>query len=322
MVSKEKLLLGVDIGTGSCKLKLLTTYGGQVKSLTAPFSTYYPREGWVEQYLSSWWRATLRLLRQCKTYLKKVECLAFSSQMESVVSVSKTGKVLGRSILWSDQRSLGECDEIRARLGERVVHKITGCMIDPMHTGPKILWLKNHQKSRFSEAEKFLSPKDFLNYLITGEFVTDHSMASSSLLFDIKRRAWSKDILGKLGIPFEKLPQVYPSGLVIGEVTQKAAIATGLKAGTPVVAGGGDTPCTALGCGISKPEQGLVHLGSSASLYSTVNEAKTDHEMRLITRCHVMDDIWTVGGGMTTAGSCVTWLRDIIVGAAGKARTQ
>jgi xylulokinase len=321
MVSKGKLLLGVDIGTGSCKLKLLTTYGEQVTSLTTPFSTYYPRKGWVEQDPSSWWNATLRLLRRCRVHLRKVECLAFSSQMESIVPVNEAGKVLGRSILWSDERSLSECNEIRSRLGDRVVHKITGCMIDPMHSGPKILWLRNHQRKRFSEAKKFLSPKDFLNYLITGEFVSDYSVASSSLLFDVKKRAWSDEILGKLGIPIEKLPEVYPSKAVIGEVTPRAAIATGLKTGTPVVAGGGDTPCTALGCGISKPRQGFVYLGSSASLYSTVNEAKTDDEMRLITRCHVMNDIWTVGGGMTTAGSCVTWLRDILVGAARKGRT-
>lgn len=310
--TRGNLLLGLDVGTGSCKLQIINTAGKRVKSVSTTYPTYYPRTRWVEQDPKSWWKATVQLLRHCKSSLRDVECLALSSQMETIVPVSKNGKALGRAILWSDQRSLGECEVIKERVGERVAHKITGCRIDPMHSGPKILWIKNNQEKKFLKTFKFLTPKDFLNYQITGEFAADYSIASSSLLFDITSRTWSKVLLNGLGIPLEKLPDVYPSSSIIGEVTTEAAKLTGLKAGTPVVAGGGDTPCTALGCGVFEPKQGLLYLGSSASLYSMIAEPVTDPKMRLVTRCHVVDEVWNVGGGMTTAGSCVTWLRDLI----------
>jgi len=252
------------------------------------------------------------MLRHCKSSLSNVECIAFSSQMETIVPVNRDAKPLGRAILWADQRSLGECKIITERIGERAAHKITGCRIDPMHSGPKILWVKKNQERKFVKAFKFLTPKDFLNYQITGKFTADYSTASSSLLFDITRRTWSKEFLNELGIPLDKLPEVHPSSAIIGEVTSEAANVTGLKTGTPVLAGGGDTPCTALGCGVFEPRHGLLYLGSSASLYSMTAEPMIDPKMRLVTRCHVVDDIWNVGGGMTTAGTCITWFRDLL----------
>jgi len=232
--------------------------------------------------------------------------------METVVPVDTNGKNLGMAILWSDQRGQVESKIIAKRVGERAAHRITGCRTDPMHSASKILWIKKNQPKRFQKTFKFLTPKDFLNHQLTGEFVADYSIASSSLLFDVARKTWSKEILSRTNIPLEKLPDVLPSSSIVGEVTKRAAKLTGLRSGTPVVAGGGDTPCTALGCGVFEAEQGLLYLGSSASLYSVITKPLTDPTMQLITRCHVLDDVWTVGGGMSTAGSCITWLRDII----------
>jgi len=308
----RNLLLGLDIGTGSCKLQIIDTAGEHVKSDSATYPTYYPRAQWVEQDPRSWWNTVAQLLRRCKSSLRNVECLALSSQMETVVPVDENGKALGRAILWSDQRSQTESKIIEKKVGERLAHRITGCRTDPMHSGPKMLWIKKNQAKRFQKTFKFLTPKDFLNHQLTGEFVADYSTASSSLLFDVARKTWSKEILTRIELPLEKLPDVRPSSSIVGEVTDKAAKLTGLRSGTPVAAGGGDTPCTALGCGVFEPNQGLIYLGSSASLYSMIPKSVTDPRMRLITRCHVVDGIWTVGGGMTTAGSCITWLRDLI----------
>ena len=316
------LLLGIDIGTGSCKLHIIDTTGNHVKSASASYPTFYPRPRWVEQEPKSWWRAVAYLLQQCKGALRDVTCLALSSQMETVVPVNKHGQALRRAIVWSDQRSEMECDRITKLIGERAAHKITGCRIDPMHSGPKILWIKHNQREKYLKAFKFLNPKDFVNHHLTGEFATDYSTASSSLLFDVSDKNWSHEILTRVGIPTEKLPDTYPSSSIIGEVTTEAAKLTGLKAGTPVVAGGGDTPCTALGCGVFEPKQGLLYLGSSASLYSMVAKPLLDRKMRLVTRCHVIDRIWTVGGGMTTAGSCITWLRDLVSDSQGNVITK
>ena len=312
MTVNRSLLLGLDIGTGSCKLQIIDTAGKHVKSDAASYPTYYPRAQWVEQDPRSWWEAIAQLLRHCRSSLRDVECLALSSQMETVIPVDMDGKNLGRAILWSDQRGQVESKIIEKRVGERVAHRITGCRTDPMHSASKILWIKKNQPKRFQKTFKFLTPKDFLNHQLTGEFVADCSIASSSLLFDVARKTWSKMILTRTGIPLEKLPDVHPSTSMIGEVTKKAAKLTGLRSGTPVVAGGGDTPCTALGCGVFEPKHGLLYLGSSASLYSMVTKPLIDPTMQLITRCHVVDDVWTVGGGMTTAGSCIMWLRGLL----------
>jgi xylulokinase len=188
LTSRGKLLLGLDIGTGSCKLKILDLSGGQEKAVSAAYPTFHPREGWAEQNPAAWWNAAVRLLQQCKWSLPNVECLALSDQMETSVPVMRDGKVLGGAIFWCDQRSVRECSIIRSLVGEGTAHRVTSCRIDPMHSGPKILWVKNHDRKRFLRTAKFLSAKEFMNHLLTGEFATDYSTASSSLLFDIRKK--------------------------------------------------------------------------------------------------------------------------------------
>jgi xylulokinase len=312
-LTDSDLLLGFDIGTASCKLTILNLSGRLVRSLSAPYPTHYFGSQRVEQDPTWWWKIARQLFSQCRSELGCVASVAFSGHMESIVPVSKEGTPLRDCIVWSDQRSLAECQYVRERVGERTVHRITGCRIDPMHSGPKILWLKNHEIKVFEKTGKILSPKDYLNYLITGEFATDYSTASSSVLFDLKRKTWSDELLSEFKIPIDKMPRLHVSTEIIGEVSPQAARTTGLRAGTPVVAGGGDTPCAALGSGVYESGKGILYLGSSASLYSVIDLPKIDDDMRLITRSHVINGLWTIGGGMTTAGSCLTWLRDVLL---------
>jgi xylulokinase len=302
-------LLGIDIGTTGCKCVIFDIEGHVICGAYKEYPTLYPNPMWAEQNANHWWYALLSNLKKLDKLapLSKVIGVGISGQMEGVVPVDRNGNPLRNCIIWSDQRGLSYCNRIKERIDERVIYNITGCRIDPMHTALKILWLKEHEQQLFSNTHKFLSAKDFIKYKLTDTFTTDPSTASSTLMFDIKKISWSDHLLELMDIPVNKLPELHPSNHIIGEITYKASKKTGLKRGTPVICGGGDTSCSMLSTGAVSEKDATAYIGTSASLYVNVANPTFDTKMRMICRYHVIPRTWMLGGGMSTAGDCLRW---------------
>ncbi len=243
------LYLGIDIGTSGTRALLCTVEGKIVGAGTAPHTSLHPKPGWSEQEPEEWWQATVKAVRSAVNAARRAGALkkygpvagiGLSGQMHGSVFLSRTGKVVCRAILWNDQRTAEECVEIEEAVGGR--HELIKLVANPAHTGftaPKILWLRKHQPRLFDRVRKVLLPKDYIRYRMTGEYATEVSDASGTLLLDVVNRRWCQPLLDKLQLDASLLPKCYESEDVTGTLTRKAAQELGLPEGVPVVGGGG-----------------------------------------------------------------------------------
>ncbi|MCX5673619.1 MAG: xylulokinase [Planctomycetota bacterium] len=310
-------LLGIDIGTSGTKTLLVDRRGRIRASVTVEYPSYAPRPAWSEQAPEDWWQATVRsirlALRQARIKGSEVTGLGLSGQMHGSVFLDKSGKVLRRAILWNDQRTGAECDDITAAAGGR--DKLIQMVSNPALTGftaPKILWVRKHEPRVYERAARILLPKDYVRYRLTGEFATEVSDASGTLLLDVKRRQWSKELLGLLGIDEALLPRVYESPEVSGRLTAAAAEATGLVAGTAVVGGGGDQAAGAVGNGIVRRGVISATLGTSGVVFAHADTVETDPLGRVHTFCHAVPGKWHIMGVVLAAGGSLQWFRNVL----------
>ncbi|MBM4018579.1 MAG: xylulokinase [Planctomycetes bacterium] len=310
-------LLGIDIGTSGTKTLLVDRRGRILASATVEYPSYAPRPAWSEQAPEDWWRAAVRsirlALRKARVRGAQVTGLGLSGQMHGSVFLDKSGKVLRRAILWNDQRTGAECDEITAAAGGR--ERLIGLVSNPALTGftaPKILWVRKHEPHIYEKAAKVLLPKDYVRHRLTGEFATEVSDASGTLLLDVRRRAWSKELLDLLEIDDALLPAVYESPEVSGRLTASAAEATGLAPGTPVVGGGGDQAAGAVGNGIVRRGVISATLGTSGVVFAHADAVQTDPEGRVHTFCHAVPGKWHVMGVVLAAGGSLQWFRNTL----------
>ena len=310
-------LLGIDIGTSGTKTLLVNEDGRIAASVTAEYPAYAPKPAWSEQDPADWWQATCGTIRQALQDAgidgKEVGGIGLSGQMHGSVFLDSSGEVLRRAILWNDQRTGAECAEITEAAGGRKA--LIGMVANPALTGftaPKILWVRKHEPEVYEKAAKILLPKDYVRYRLTGEFATEVSDASGTLLLDVAKRAWSTDLLGRLEIDSGLLPEVYESQEVSGRLTAEAAEATGLEAGTPVVGGGGDQAAGAVGNGIVRRGVISATLGTSGVVFAHADEVETDPEGRVHTFCHAVEGKWHVMGVVLAAGGSLQWFRNTL----------
>ena len=239
------IFLGVDIGTSGTKTLAIDAQGKILAEATAFYPLYHPKPLWSEQDPEDWWQATIKTIRAVvkKAKLKPadVKAIGLSGQMHGSVFIDKRGKVIRRALLWNDQRTAAECEEIERRAGGR--DELIRMVANPALTGftaPKILWLRNHEPRAFAKTAKVLLPKDDIRRRLTGEFATDASDASGMLLIDIVKRDWSDELLSKLELDRNLFAQCYESEEVTGKLTNEAAKELGLSIDCVVVAGAGD----------------------------------------------------------------------------------
>ncbi|MGQ9553745.1 MAG: xylulokinase [Anaerolineae bacterium] len=307
-------LLGVDIGTTGARALLIAETGEVVGGATEEYPLSTPRPQWAEQEPQDWWRGAVaairRLLAETKADPHDIKALGLSGQMHGVVLLDEANQVLRPSIIWCDQRSQAQCDWITERIGaQRLIERTS----NPALTGfsaPKLLWVRDHEPEVFARARKFLLPKDYIRFLLTGEFASEVSDASGTSLFDVRNRCWAWDVVDELGLDRGLLPTVHESPEVSGRVTKAAAEATGLPAGLPVVGGGGDQAAGAVGNGIV--ETGIVSstIGTSGVVFAFTDEPKLDAKGRMQTFCHAVPGKWHVMGVTQGAGLSLRWLRD------------
>jgi xylulokinase len=239
-----------------------------------------------------------------------VAAIGLTGQMHGLVLLDGEGQVLRPAILWNDQRTGAQCADMRARVGRERLIQITGNDALAGFTAPKILWVREHEPELYARARHVLLPKDYVRYRLSGEFGMDKADGSGTVLMDLRQRIWSREVLEALDIPSEWLPPLFEGPEVTGRLTGQAAQATGLKAGTPIVAGGGDQAAGAVGMGAVL--QGIVALtlGTSGVIFASTNEPFIEPEGRLHAFCHALPGRWHLMGVMLSAAGSLRWHRD------------
>jgi xylulokinase len=305
-------ILAHDLGTTGNKANLFDAEGRLCASHLEHYSVEYPQPNWAEQDPEAWWRAvcgsTRALVETLPHARQDIAAVSFSGQMMGVVALDARGDLLRPAIIWADQRATREAEFISARCGAEKIYRRTGHRISPAYTAAKILWIKNHQPALYSRTDKFLMAKDYVVLRLTGEAATDFSDASGSNLFDLQSRAWCRDFLEQLDLEEARLPRVCASTSVVGYVTPAASEATGLNAGTPVVIGGGDGACAAVGAGVVDPGDCYCYIGSSAWVSFASEQPLFDPQMRTFTFHHLHPTRYAPMGTMQAAGGARDWL--------------
>ncbi|MFM7168293.1 MAG: xylulokinase [Planctomycetaceae bacterium] len=307
--------LGVDIGTSGTKTLAMREDGEILGSAMAEYPLSNPKPGWSEQSPADWWQAVVdsvrKVLRQAKLKPADIGGIGLSGQMHGSVFLDRKHQVIRPALLWNDQRTVAECAEIESRAGGRA--ELIRMVANPALTGftaPKILWLRNHEKRNFDRTVQVLLPKDYVRFCLTGEFATEVSDASGTLLLDVVHRCWSTELLQKLDLSSSLLPKVYESEDVTGVLTESAAKQLGLRAGIPVVGGGGDQAASAIGNGIVGRGVVSATMGTSGVVFAHSDEVQVDPEGRLHTFCHAVRGKWHVMGCVLSAGGSLQWFRN------------
>ena len=308
-------MMGIDVGTTGTRAVIVRPDGHVVGAATGDHQPMrMPKPGWAEQDPADWWEAAIQAVRAAleAASLKgeDIAAVGLSGQMHGVVLLDQAHAVLRPALIWCDQRSQAQCDWITSQVGsERLIQLVS----NPALTGfsaPKLLWVRDHEPEIFARAAKFLLPKDYVRFRLTGEFATDVSDASGTLLFDVTNRRWSQEMVGALDLDAKLLPRAYESPEITGQITRETAVVTGLKAGTPVVGGGGDQASSAVGNGIVLPGLTSATLGTSGVIFTHTELPKLDPLGRIHTFCHAVPGKWHVMGVTQGAGLSLRWFRE------------
>lgn len=309
-------LLGVDIGTTGAKALLIDGQGRVRSCATRGYPMRTPRPGWAEQDPHDWWKAAAAAIRQAvsKERAGRIAGVGLTGQMHGLVMLDRHGHVIRPCLLWNDQRSAGECRRFLRRIGLENMIRHTGNTVLPGFTAPKLLWVRRHEPAAYRRTAKLLLPKDYVRYRLTGEYWTDVSDASGTALFDVGRRRWSDPVAALFRVPRSWLPEATESPAVSSFVSPAAARVTGLRPGTPVVGGGGDQACQAIGAGIVDDRTAAVTIGTSGVVFAVQDRFHPDRRGRLHAFCHALPDKWHLMGVMLAAGGSFRWLRDCLTG--------
>jgi xylulokinase len=308
-------LLSVDLGTTGVKAAAYTTDGRLLGASYLEYPLIRTGDGIVEQDAELWWTLSKRVMQeavaQANILPESVQALGVSTQGISFVPVDRAGRVLRNAINWLDTRATQEACDIRTALGEGGLFQITGKLPSAAYVLPKLLWLRRHERTLYDRTAKFLMAHDFLISRLCGTAITDYSMAGGSALLDVKALTWSAELLTTFDIGPQRLPQLAWSGTVAGQLRDSVAIELGLQGGTPVVVGGQDQKCAALGAGI-RPGLTTVSLGTASAITSLSKTPALDPRRRLPLFPFVSEGLWAFEGVVSTAGAALRWLRDAL----------
>ncbi|AEI40174.1 xylulokinase [Paenibacillus mucilaginosus] len=306
--------LGIDLGTSAVKCILVNDRGEVKASASEEYPLLQPQPGWAEQHPEDWWKGTAgcirKLLEKAGITGAEVAGVGLSGQMHGSVFLDKELNVVRPALLWCDQRTGAECEWIEETIGKEELGRLTGNKALTGFTAPKVIWLRSREPQNFERTAHLLLPKDYVRLQLTGEFGMDMADASGTLLLDVANRRWSEEVLGKLGIPASWLPPLFESSDIAGTVLPAAAELTGLAPGTPVVAGGGDQACGAVGVGVVRSGIASVALGTSGVVFVHDDTYQADEECRLHSFCHGVPGNWHRMGVMLAAGGSFQWWKN------------
>jgi xylulokinase len=312
-------VLGIDVGTGGTRAVIVRDDGHIVASATEahePFAS--PQIGWAEQRPEDWWDAATRAVRhalsRASLHGHDIGCVGFSGQMHGAVMLDAAGDVVRPALIWCDVRTSPQCLELTRQIGAGRIIQLTCNPALTNFTLTKLLWTRENEPNLWSRVRAVMLPKDYVRFRLTGERATDMADASGTLLLDVARRRWSDEMLQATAIDRALLPELHESSDICGTISAAGAAASGLVAGTPVVAGAGDQAAGATGMGIVAPGAVSATIGTSGVVFAATDRPAVDPLGRLHTFCHAIPGRWHLMGVTQAAGLSLRWFRDQFAG--------
>lgn len=314
-MSSLPICIGVDVGTSGTKAIAMDIRGAVLASALREYPLASPKAGWAEQDPADWRRAVLEALTElaAKVDSRAVVAIGLTGQMHGSVFLDAENKVLRPALLWCDQRTAEQCETITEKAGGEAA--LVAMVANPALTGftaPKILWLRDNEPELFEKTRKVLLPKDYIRWVLTGEYATDVADASGTLLFDVRNRCWHKGLMSKLDLDPSLMPRAFEGPEITGSLLPEIASQIGLPAGIPVAAGGGDQAAGGVGCGIVRPGIVSSSLGTSGVVFAFSDGVHADPKGRVHTFCHAVPGKWHVMGVMLSAGGALQWYRNTL----------
>lgn len=307
------MFVGLDLGTSSVKGVLMTDGQRVVGSASAPLTVSRPHPGWSEQDPEDWWRASLAVLDALAAAhpaeLGAVEGIGLSGQMHGAVVLDGTDRPLRPAILWNDTRSAGECAALETAFPD--IRRITGNVVMPGFTAPKLVWLARHEAEVFRRVETVLLPKDFIRLRLTGEHVSDMSDAAGTCWLDVGRRDWSDSVLDHCGLSRRQMPRLVEGVAVSGSLLPSLAARYGMTRPVLVAGGGGDNAAAACGIGAVRPGDAFLSLGTSGVLFAPTSRFSPNTAAGVHAFCHALPDVWCQMGVILAATDSLRWLSDL-----------
>src|SRR5438445_1618097 len=309
-------VLGIDVSTTATKAIVVDESGAVCGIGIAEYSFEVPRPLWSEQAPQLWWHAALAAIREVMAWpgvtADAVIAVGLTGQMHGAVLLDEGDEVLRPAILWNDQRTGAECDMIRERIGRDRLIAITGNDALTGFTAPKLVWVREHEPDVWGLIAHLLRPKDYVRHLLTGDYAVDKADGAGTLLFDLAHRDWSPELVAALEIDRAWLPRSWEGPELTGTLTAAAARATGLRSGTPVVAGGGDQASNAVGAGVVSPGSMALSLGTSGVVFAATAAPLFEPEGRVHAFCHAVPERWHMMSVMLSAAGSLRWFHDAV----------
>ncbi len=309
-----RYVIGVDLGTSGTKTVLFDEKGSVIASMTIEYPMYQPKNGYAEQDPADWYNAAVNTIKgvieKSGVSPENIAGVGLSGQMHGLVMLDENNNVIRRSIIWCDQRTAAEVEEMNQKIGREKLIEITANPALTGWTAAKILWVKNNEPENYAKCRHILLPKDYIRFMLTGEYATEVSDASGMQLLDVPHRCWSEEVCTALGIDMSMLAKVYESCEVTGTITESAAALTGLKAGTIVVGGAGDNAAAAVGTGVVEDGRAFTTIGTSGVVFAHTSNVSIDPKGRVHTCCAAVPGAWHIMGVTQGAGLSLKWFRD------------
>ncbi len=309
-------VIGIDTSTTATKAVVIDRDGRVVAEGVQEYDYQIPQPGWSEQDPGLWWEATVAAVRSALSAAEidgaAVAAIGLTGQMHGLVLLDDAREVLRPAILWNDQRTAEQCVDIRRRVGAQRLIDVTGNDALPGFTAPKLLWVRDHEPAVFERTAHVLLPKDYVRLRLTDELALDKADGAGTQLFDLAARDWSPEVLRVLELDADWFPATHEGPTITGEVSAAAAAATGLRPGTPVVAGGGDQAANAVGVGAVDPGTMALSLGTSGVVFTATDAPTTEAKGRVHAFCHAVPDRWHLMGVMLSAAGSLRWHRDAL----------
>jgi len=302
------LILTIDLSTSICRIYVFNCDGKIICSNQKSYNVKSQQKDWVELDPESVWSV---VCANIKTVLRKIDNkkivgIGITAQL-GMCPVDAQGNALAPILTWMDQRAKNQAGKIEQDIGNKNIYRLSGRRVNPELNAPRMLWFKENCPQVYDRTSKFLSLKDYIITKFTGKFGIDPTHASYTMLYNIKKRKWDRDLIHDLGLDKEKLPMVYESKIIIGTVNRESSIATGLKEDTPIVVGGPDGSVGALGAGLIKPGVAVNMVGTTDVFFTCTDKPVFDDKIRTVVNCHLIPGLWSVGGPMSMTGGCLQW---------------
>jgi xylulokinase len=308
-------VLGIDVGTGGTRAVLINRDGGIASSATCehkPFAS--PKTGWAEQDPHDWWQAAGSAVRSALSNVPggQVVCAGLAGQMHGAVLLDDHDEVLRPALIWCDQRTQAQCDWLNTKLGERRIIELTCNPALTNFTLTKLLWVRDNEPEIWKRFRRVLLPKDYVRLKMSGEHAMDVAEASGTLMLDVARRQWSREMMEAAGLSMNCLPRLCESPDICARVSESGAQHTGLKPGTPIVGGAGDQAAGAVGMGVVRAGAVSATIGTSGVVFAATENPAMDARGRVHTFCHAVPGRWHVMGVTQAAGLSLRWTRDLL----------